>query len=408
MSDELKEKVNIDADSGGGLSQEKFADLFRKLDDDALHALLDRAGMTEDDLVAFIEQTETGVESTGEDAPGSEESSPVAENVSVAEESSGDEEAPVIEDDSGPEEDSVEETEAVQETDADEGLTPENIGHLLKVLGEDVINGMLESAGLTEEDLLFDDEQPEDVTAASGSKTVKRRRRRSRAKRRFLLLWVFVGIILLIFAVNMISLNVTLNSDDPIQYSEQVDDISAEEGLLKVNDVRVAVPTDGTEEYSISYSWAEDDGKYPSVPQAITAVYTNEEGAIRYSISLYRSETVPKKKLPKGKKASNWFDDWETVTEGEVLQKPLKSVDVNGFYIYPQQPEEGADASEYNDYSYYFAVKDHGGVSVYILEGVCPDEESAAEFPEIMNSCIKSITIEKPEQKQKDTDTEQA
>ena len=86
-------------------------------------------------------------------------------------------------------------------------------------------------------------------------------------------------------AVTKISLNVTINSDDPIQYSEHTDEISALEGTLIVNEVSALVPTDGTEEYSISYSWAEDDDEYPSVPQAITAVYTDSEDNKLYTIS---------------------------------------------------------------------------------------------------------------------------
>ena len=167
----------------------------------------------------------------------------------------------------------------------------------------------------------------------------------------------------------------------------------------------VSVPTDGTEEYSISYSWAEDDDKYPSVPHAITAIYSGkaeeseEEGeeesgpAKLYSISLYRNDITPSKSVKKGKKASNWFDDWAVVNEGDVLQVPLKSGSINGFYVFPQPPADGETASEYNDFSYYFAVKDKEGISTYVLEGVCLDPERDAEFRTIMDNCIHSITI---------------
>ena len=144
----------------------------------------------------------------------------------------------------------------------------------------------------------------------------------------------------------------------------------------------------------------------PSVPQAITAVYPGEEDEKLYTISLYRSETVKKKAMPKGKKASNWFDDWEVVTEGDILQKPLKSGDINGFYIYPQMNEEGTGtASDYNNYSYYFTVKERGGVSIYVIEGVCLDETIVPEFSRIMDECIKSITIKSETQ---ETDSQQA
>ena len=289
-------------------------------------------------------------------------------------------------------------------------LEPEHIGHLLNILGEDMIRDMLLDAGLSDAELTSDDSSAADDlqapdTGAEESIPAKRRpvRRKGSRTRRFLLLIIFVLIILLVFAVNQISLNVTLNSDDPIQYSEQTDDISALEGVLKVNNVSVPVPADGSEEYSISYAWAEEDDKYPSVPQAITAVYKGEEDVKLYTISLYRSETIKKKALPKGKNADNWFDDWEVVSEGDVLQRPLKSGSVNGFYIYPQINEDGTGTvSDYNDYSYYFSVKNNGGVSIYVLEGVCLDESSVPAFYGIMDKCIKSIKV-KTEKKEEDT-----
>jgi hypothetical protein len=108
----------------------------------------------------------------------------------------------------------------------------------------------------------------------------------------------------------------------------------------------------------------------------------------------HRSGLISKKELPKGKKASTWFNDWETVTEGDVLQNPLKSGDINGFYIYPQMNEEGtAPTSDYNNYSYYFVINGKNNVSEYVLEGVCIDENSAAAFPGIMDECIKNIKV---------------
>jgi hypothetical protein len=286
------------------------------------------------------------------------------------------------------------------------GLTPEHIGHLLSVLGDDIINDMLENAGLTHEDLdaMLDEEQADGADAEALSEAedtadtgeakkqkVRRRRRKGAAKRRFLFLILFILIVLSAAAVGKIFMSVTINTNAPIQYSEDVDDISADEGSLNVNNVSVTVPTNGTETYSISYSWSEEDDKYPSVPHAITAIYPDEEGNKLYSISLYRNETVPKKQIKKGKKASNWFDDWVTVTEGDVLQTPVKSGEVNGFYIFPQQTDDGS--SEYNDYSYYFAVNDKAGVSIYVIEGVCIDPSRAVEFRNIMDNSIHSISI---------------
>lgn len=309
-----------------------------------------------------------------------------------------------------PEESEEAETPAITEVPEASSLTPEHIEHLLKVLGDDIIVDMLESAGLTEEDLenALDDEQEDgekDSASAEAPAAGRKPRRKGKAKRRLLFVLIFIGIILLVAAVNKIFMSVTINTNAPIQYSESIDDISADEGSLNVNNVSVSVPTDGTEEYSISYSWAEDDDKYPSVPHAITAIYSGkaeeseEEGgeesgpAKLYSISLYRNDITPSKSVKKGKKASNWFDDWAVVNEGDVLQVPLKSGSINGFYVFPQPPADGETASEYNDFSYYFAVKDKEGISTYVLEGVCLDPERDAEFRTIMDNCIHSITI---------------
>ena len=383
----MKEQINIDFDSSEKLSEENFTGLFKSLDEASLNDMLERAGISEES------QPEASVQAPEEEPPANEEI--VIEKSFDNAEDSGTDIATAVE------------NVTVLESVEGSGLSPEHIGHLLKVLGEDVINDMLKDAGLEDDELLSEtspvtgesDNTGENVSANNSSER-KVTSRKGRRLRRFMLFAIFAGIILMVFAVNQISMNVTLNSDDPIQYSEQTDDISALEGSLTVNDVSVSVPTDGSEEYSISYSWAEDDDKYPSVPQAIIAVYPGEAGEKLYTISLYRSETINKKAMPKGKKASNWFDDWEVVSEGDILQKPLNAGSINGFYIYPQINEEGTGTvSDYNDYSYYFAVKERGGVSIYVIEGVCLDENSIPAFYGIMDKCIKSIKINKEEQK---------
>lgn len=403
MNEELKEQMNNGTDSTEGLSQDKFEDLFKSLNESYINEMLERAGLSEDGPAEDI----FSEDDPAEDDPAPAEEPQAAEG-SIADADTG--ESAISEGPAADIDDAIADTPVPEAAEGGE-LEPEHIGHLLKVLGEDMINDMLQDAGLTEEDLAQDGvpadgeaETADDSQNTGSAPKRKRVSRKGRRTRRFLLLGIFAGIILMVFAVNQISMNVTLNSDDPIQYSEQADDISALEGSLIVNDVSVNVPTDGSEEYSISYTWAEDDDKYPSVPQAITAVYKGkgeegEEDAKLYTISLYRSETIKKKAIPKGKNTSNWFDDWETVAEGDVLQKPWKSGSINGFYIYPQINEEGdGTTSGYNDYSYYFAVRERGGISIYVVEGVCLDENSVPAFYGIMDKCIKSITIEKSDE----------
>jgi len=372
MNKKPETQVNNGA-ADSGLSQERFAGLLKELDDKALSELLERVGLSFDDLA---------------------------------------EEVP---------EDRKAETEA--ETDADpaeEGLTPEMIGHLLRSMSDDALNGLLESAGLSRDDLpalpagsdaakpeseveeAGGEDSSEEVPGEDGSEEPAEKGKKKKGvlkslrSKRFLLIAVIAGALLLPLALNKIYLSAILNSNDPIQYSEAVDDIFCTEGTLCVNSVTIAVPTDGTEKYDISYSWAEDDGQYPSVPHAITALYSDQEGKSLYSISLYRNETVATKDIPSGKTSDNWFDEWTPVTEGDILQAPLDTKSVKGFYICPNVAEDGTVA-DYDNYSYYFAVyEDDGGISIYVLEGVCMDEGSRADFAAIMDGCIQNITIKEP------------
>ncbi len=466
MSEEPEKKVNTEpeAPETQGLDQDKFADLFDSLDEETLMKMMESAGL-------FSEDADVSPEDVSD----------------------------IVLPDTAP--------EASPEAAADKEamLSPEHIGHMLSVLGDDIIGDMLESAGLSDEDVdaVLAEAKAEgkateakvDVTTPPASDEKGKppgKRRKGRNVRRLLFVLIFIGILGLVAAVNKIYNSVTINSNDPIQYSEQTDEIYAEEGTLHVNNVSVTVPTNGTEAYSISYSWSEKDSKYPSVPHAITAIYpkqaekdeetetvekaggdkaadkeegtdanaaaeeksadtgeaetaekdaaaeeaataeekatdTDKEDAAAeentvdaeqedaeaeknteklYSITLYRNETTPSKEIPKGKKVENWFDDWTVVNEGDVLQVPLKSGSINGFYIFPQPPSDSGAASDYNDFSYYFAIKDDEGISTYVIEGVCLDPEYDDEFRSVMDKCIHSISIDSEDKDSKDKDSE--
>lgn len=445
MSEEPEKKVNTEpeAPETQGLDQDKFADLFDSLDEETLMKMMESAGL-------FSEDADVSPEDVSD----------------------------IVLPDTAP--------EASPEAAADKEamLSPEHIGHMLSVLGDDIIGDMLESAGLSDEDVdaVLAEAKAEgkateakvDVTTPPASDEKGKppgKRRKGRNVRRLLFVLIFIGILGLVAAVNKIYNSVTINSNDPIQYSEQTDEIYAEEGTLHVNNVSVTVPTNGTEAYSISYSWSEKDSKYPSVPHAITAIYpkqaekdeetetvekaggdkaadkeegtdanaaaeeksadtgeaetaekdaaTEEDAAADkkdtadeknteklYSITLYRNETTPSKEIPKGKKVENWFDDWTVVNEGDVLQVPLKSGSINGFYIFPQPPSDSGAASDYNDFSYYFAIKDDEGISTYVIEGVCLDPEYDDEFRSVMDKCIHSISIDSEDKDSKDKDSE--
>lgn len=363
MNDKNDLKKNDVSADKTGLSQNNFADLFRNLDEEKLLMLLKSAGLSPDDL-----------------------------------------------------EEEVRDTEAKAEEDSVDGLTPEMIGILLKSLGDDAVSKLLEDAGLSEELPLEeketteapaeetaeaespDDKVPEADSAKqdAGDEEAKSKGKVPIISKRLLIIAIIVGALILPFAINKIYLSARLNADEPIQYKTQDDVITCTEGSLIVNNVSVTVPSDGTEEYSISYSWSEEDEQYPSVPHAITALYADEEGDKLYSISLYRNETIPGGKVPSGKTAENWFDDWQVVTDGDIRQVPLSTDHVKGFYITPHASDDGS-YPDYNYYTFYFAVQDGKSVYVYVLEGVCLDEDSRENFMAIMATCIKSITIKEPD-----------
>ena len=447
MSEAPEKKVNTETEApeAQGLDQDKFADLFDSLDEETLMKMMESAGL-------FSEDADVSPEDVSD----------------------------IVVPDTAPE--VSPEAAAGAAADKEAMLSPEHIEHMLSVLGDDIIGDMLDSAGLTDEDVaavLAEAKAEGEAAEAAADGTAppaadkkgkpQGKRRKGRNVRRLLFVLIFIGILGLVAAVNKIYNSVTINSNDPIQYSEQTDEIYAEEGTLHVNNVSVTVPTNGTEEYSISYSWSEKDSKYPSVPHAITAIYpkqsetdadaaeektadtgeaeaakkdaaTEEDAAAEekatdvdkedaaaeentadaeqedaeaeknteklYSITLYRNETTPSKEIPKGKKVENWFDDWTVVNEGDVLQVPLKSGSINGFYIFPQPPSDNGAASDYNDFSYYFAIKDDEGISTYVIEGVCLDPEYDDEFRSVMDKCIHSISIDSEDKDSKDKDSE--
>lgn len=171
-------------------------------------------------------------------------------------------------------------------------------------------------------------------------------------------------------------------------------DVSCSDGQLKVENVSVNVPSKGDTEYSIAYTWAEDDKDYPSVPYAAVASYMNNGESPAYEISLYRESYTPNKKMPKGKTADNWFSDWKEKDADGIVEKRLDSGKVHGFLI--SNLKGSTINSDYRSYTYTFAVKDKKGISVYVLEGVCYDDESLDEFGKIMDDAVASIAISKP------------
>lgn len=186
---------------------------------------------------------------------------------------------------------------------------------------------------------------------------------------------------------------------DPVQYTDKSEGehITCADGLLIYNDVSAKVPTDGNLKYSVSYSWAEDDTDYPSVPTSALATYTDapEGGKPVYEISLYKDSFTPNEAIPAGKDRSNWFSGWSEEKSEELYAFPHKVNDINGFCISNLHAENVTEG--YRTYTYYFAVQENGGISVYALEGICYDPQQRDAFKEIIKESIASVKYEQKE-----------
>ena len=205
----------------------------------------------------------------------------------------------------------------------------------------------------------------------------------------------FVFAIELFFALLLVSLlmkSVTINENEEIQYADSsaTDKISCADGRLYVNNISASVPKEGNPEYDISYSWAESDTDYPTVPRAAIASYRNKEGDLLYEISLYKDSFTAKEDIPEGKDADNWFDDWKGNGEegAKITGETVQAGKFKGFLV---SPAEGVSSDSKAPYTLYFAVKDKNGISVYILEGILHNEEAADSFKAAMDSCTKSL-----------------
>ena len=221
---------------------------------------------------------------------------------------------------------------------------------------------------------------------------------RLRFSKKLMVIILLIEALVLVEVFHLLSMSVSLNSDDTIQYAgtDYEDTINYQDGALTVNDVSVSVPHNSSVTYNIAYSWGREDTEYPTVPHSVTAVYKGEDEKPMYDITLYRDSYIPAKEIPKGKDAKNWFSDWETVDNEDIKQQAKDSKDVHGFMI--DTLGDGSDqgpASDYETSTYYFATQTKKGLSVYILEGILYDKEHLDEFRKTFDDSINSITIKK-------------
>lgn len=179
--------------------------------------------------------------------------------------------------------------------------------------------------------------------------------------------------------------------ETPTQYADTQtkDKVSCTDGKLIFNNVTALVPSEGNVSYNISYSWAEDDVEYPSIPQAIIATYADDEGNTSFDISLYRDSFTPKEEIPEGKTYINWFSDWKSEQSENILKFPHRVGEIRGFCI--SNLDSRSVSTDYRTITYYFTIPEKQGISVYTLEGVCYDPESIGSFKEIITDSINSL-----------------
>ena len=182
----------------------------------------------------------------------------------------------------------------------------------------------------------------------------------------------------------------------PVKYADDTfaDKVTCADGLLIYNKVSVEVPADGNVQYRVSYAWSEDDTDYPSIPNAIIASYRREnEEPVLYEIALYRNSFIPNAEIPQDKTADNWFSDWREEKTNQAFNFPYDVDEIKGFCISNIDANNAKEG--YGNYTYYFAVKETKGISIYTLEGTCYDSESLEEFKEIIKSSINSVSTKR-------------
>ena len=211
-----------------------------------------------------------------------------------------------------------------------------------------------------------------------------------RAMRILLLLEIlFLSLVVLVF-----TRSVSLNKDDRILPADAgtKDTVSCMDGSLTVNNITTKVPSKGNVVYNIAYSWGKNDTDHPSVPHAAVATYSNDSGRSLFELSLYRDSYTPKRKIPKGKNAANWFEGWEQKNGENYKSSALKTGVFSGFLI--SGIEKGAESSSsYSTSTYYFATETKKGVSVYVLEGVLYDPASSELFQKSFDYARASLSF---------------
>lgn len=125
--------------------------------------------------------------------------------------------------------------------------------------------------------------------------------------------------------------------------------------------------------------------------EAAGAAPEDADAKTLYEISLYKDSFTAEKDIPEGKNDKNWFADWATEQSEDVYKFPHKVGNVRGFCISTMDSKSAPE--DYRTYTYYFAVPEKKGISIYVLEGTCYDPDSTDAFSTIIKNAINSINV---------------
>ena len=239
-----------------------------------------------------------------------------------------------------------------------------------------------------------DEKKPAVKKRKSGKKKGLRLPSLKNPSRRAMRILLLLEILFLSLVVLVFTRSVSLNKDNRILPADAgtIDTVSCMDGSLTVNNITTKVPSRGNVVYNIAYSWGKNDTDHPSVPHAAVATYSNDSGRSLFELSLYRDSYTPKRKVPKGKNAANWFEGWEQKNDENYKSSALKTGVFSGFIL--SGVEKGAESSSsYSTSTYYFATETKKGVSVYVLEGVLYDQASSELFKKSFDYARTSLSF---------------
>lgn len=166
--------------------------------------------------------------------------------------------------------------------------------------------------------------------------------------------------------------------------AEGGDKIGSAEDLAKDEKSESGEKSDKSNSSDSENNKAQEEASAEASPQ-------NEDAKTLYEISLYKDSFTAEKDIPESKNEKNWFADWATEQSEDVYKFPHKVGNVRGFCISTMDSASAPD--DYRTYTYYFAVPEKGGISIYVLEGTCYDQESSDAFSTIIKNAINSIEV---------------